>query len=62
MVKTKTAVETNPSAIKPQDLGYDTEIVTEMGPNVGTKATKRAIATQEITGTTRPNLMIYPGE
>lgn len=56
------ATQHSPYSIKPQDLGYDTEIATEMDSEIATKATKRAIAAQQVTGTTRPNLMLYPGE
>jgi hypothetical protein len=63
MVKTLTRADVNQYSIKPQDLGFDTEVSVEMSPGVTTKTkTTRAIAAQEITGTTRPNLMIYPGE
>ncbi|HHW01418.1 MAG TPA: hypothetical protein GXX35_01120 [Thermoanaerobacterales bacterium] len=63
MVKTFTGVDMSQYSIKPQDLGFDTEVSVEMSPGVTTKTkTTRAIAAQESMGTIRPNLMIYPGE
>jgi len=62
MIKTFTKTDTNQYSIKPQDLGFDTETAVEMAPVTRTAVTGKTPAAKEMSGTSRPNLMIYPGE
>lgn len=46
--------------LKTTDIGYDTEVATEMTPT-GKQAYGK-VPQQQASGNTRPPLMLYPGE
>lgn len=56
----KAPIDIKQYAIKPSDTGYETETATEMTPTA--RQAYGRTTQQQSSGTTRPPLMIYPGE
>ncbi|MCR4430314.1 MAG: hypothetical protein NUV45_04740 [Tepidanaerobacteraceae bacterium] len=62
MIRTITANDVNQYSVKPLDLGFDAEAAEEMMPKSGTTGGKMFGSSAGNSGTSRPNLMLYPGE
>ena len=57
-----TSVDMDKYVIKPSDIGYQTEVAAEMTPTATRQTYGRMANQQQSTSSTRPPLMIYPGE
>lgn len=62
MIRTITVTDVNQYSVKPLDLGFDAEAAEEMIPKTGIASGKIIKTSREFSGTSRPNLMLYPGE